>query len=204
MNGRGDVSNGFSGRLLSRRLLCWARPTDVRTSLLRETADPLRRLGAPGVALTNWKAERSSRVRPRSLPGFFASSRAPCEVLLEGPVPGRRPIPLPLICETPRSSRRPRVSSCGHRLKAQEFGLWLRLDSWLIPHLEPLASSAPGIDYVSIRVRYMRGKQSQNPHPLVKQTPKGCATQDHVIASRMLHPPEPRQTRSSLCDLSRP
>src|SRR5689334_16820126 len=101
------------------------------------------------MALMNWKGERSSRVRPPRLPRFLASSRAPCEVLSEGPVPGRKLIRLPLICETPRSSRLIRVSLCGLPLKVQEFGLWPRLDSWLIPYLELLAGSAPGIDYVS-------------------------------------------------------
>jgi len=32
-------------------------------------------------------------------------------------------------------------------------------------------------------------KENQNPHPLVKQTPKGCGTQDLLIALMVLHPP---------------
>ena len=137
-------------------------------------------------------------------------------------MPGRRLIPLPSICETPRSSRGLRVSSFEPRLKAQEFGLWHPLDSWLIPHVEPLAGSAPGIDCVSMRAALLRegvdagegsspgrsgvehrtssgvnanaecghrqAKKSQNPHPLVRQTPKGCGTQERLLASRVLHP----------------
>jgi hypothetical protein len=34
-----------------------------------------------------------------------------------------------------------------------------------------------------------RWRKSQNPHPLINQTPKGCGTQDRLIALRMLHPP---------------
>jgi hypothetical protein len=80
-------------------------------------------------------------------------------------VPGRRLIPLPSICETPRSSRGLRVSSFEPRLKAQEFGLWHPLDSWLIPHLEPLAGSALGVDCVSVRAA--RGwREKAAPAPL--------------------------------------
>src|SRR5260370_41124229 len=50
-----------------------------------------------GTALRNLKGERNSRVRSLQLPGSLASRRAPCEVLGEGPVPGRRLIPLPSI-----------------------------------------------------------------------------------------------------------
>ncbi len=32
-------------------------------------------------------------------------------------------------------------------------------------------------------------KQSQRPHPLKKQTPKGCGTQDRLIVLRVFHPP---------------
>jgi hypothetical protein len=32
-------------------------------------------------------------------------------------------------------------------------------------------------------------KQSQNPHPLVNQTPKGCGTQIRLSTLRVLHPP---------------
>jgi hypothetical protein len=112
-------------------------------------------------------------------------------------VPGRRLIPLLSICETPRSSPGLRVSSFEPRLRAQEFGLWHPLDSWLIPHVEPLTGSARGIDCVSMRaallkwckrkrrMRVLTSKKSQNTHPLVKQTPKGCGTQDPIIASRV-------------------
>jgi hypothetical protein len=33
-------------------------------------------------------------------------------------------------------------------------------------------------------------RKSQNPHPLVKQTPKGCGTQNRVIAQSVAHPPK--------------
>jgi hypothetical protein len=47
--------------------------------------------------------------------------------------------------------------------------------------------------------------QGQNPHPLMNQTPKGCGTQDHVIASRGLHPPigKKARARSSVDELRR-
>jgi hypothetical protein len=65
-----------------------------------------------------------------------------------------------------------RVSSFEPRRKAQEFGLWHPLDSWLIPHLEPLAGSAPGIDCVSMRAaRRWRGKGNAG-----TLKPKRCRT----------------------------
>src|SRR4029077_16664807 len=35
-----------------------------------------------------------------------------------------------------------------------------------------------------------RKKQSQNPHPLKNQTPKGCGTQNRLTVLRVPHPPE--------------
>jgi len=36
-----------------------------------------------------------------------------------------------------------------------------------------------------------KGK-GQNPHPFDEPNPKGCGRQDHIIASRALHAPNPR------------
>jgi hypothetical protein len=71
-------------------------------------AGTLKPKAVPGTALRNLKGERNSRVRVRTpeLLGCLASRRAPCGVLWEGPVPDRRLVRLPSICETPRSYQR--------------------------------------------------------------------------------------------------
>ena len=102
---------------------------------------------------------------------------------------GHRLIPLPSICERPRSSRGLRVSSFEPRLKAQEFGLWHPLDSWLIPHLEPLEGSARGIDCVSMRAALHSKVSVRRLHPQAK-TGWNVARSSGLNARRRMRAPD--------------
>src|SRR5260370_40563443 len=95
-----------------------------------------------------------------------------------------RPILLPLVCETSRSSWRLRVSSPAPPLKVQEFGRWLYLDSWVILFLEPLASSAFGIDYVSTRCRLKFQSLIEHAAFILEPVDKKWATSENSISKR--------------------